>query len=76
MTHFKVYDYLDISYNPNSNFQLIAICSETKYLSLPIKSRNTIESIPNSQLRINQAQIKNPNNPAKMINARIINYTR
>lgn len=72
----KVYNYLDINHDPNSNFQLIAICSENKYLSLSSENRNAIESISNSQLRINQVQIKSPNNPAKMINAKIINYIR
>lgn len=72
----RVYNYLDINYAPNSNFRLIAICSETKYLSLSSESRTAIESMANSQLTINQAQIKSPNNPAKMINAKIINYTR
>ena len=73
---FEVYDYLNLNYDPNSNFQLIAICSETKYLSLSSKSRTAIESMASSQLKINQAQIKSPNNPANMINVRIINYAR
>ena len=72
----KVYNYLDINCDPNYDFKLIAICSENKYLSLPHKSRIAIESISNHQLKINQEQIKSPNNPAKMVNARIINYTR
>ena len=69
----RVYNYLDINYAPNSNFQLIAICSENKYLSLSSESRNAIKSMDHSQLTINQVQIKSPNNPAKMINAKIVN---
>ena len=72
----KVYDYLDINYNSRANFQLITICLESKYLSLSSDSRNAIESMVNSQLTINQIKIKSPNNPAKMINAKIIRYTR
>jgi hypothetical protein len=70
-----VYNYLNL-YDSKVTFQVIAIMKETKYLSLPIVSRNTLESLVNSNrdLSINLQNIKSPDNPEQVIPARIINY--
>jgi hypothetical protein len=70
-----VYNYLNL-YDSKATFQIIAIMKETKYLSLPIVSRNTLESLVNSDrdLSINLQNIKSPDNPEQVIPARIINY--
>lgn len=70
-----VYNYLDL-YDSKATFQVIVIMKETKYLSFPIVSRNTLESLVNSDrdLSINLQNIKSPDNPEQVIPARIINY--
>jgi hypothetical protein len=70
-----VYNYL-ILYDSKVTFQVIAIMKETKYLSLPIVVRNTLESSVNSNrdLSINLQNIKSPDNPEQLIPARVINY--
>jgi len=70
-----VYNYLNL-YDSKATFQVIAIMKETKYLSLPIVSRNTLESLVNSNrdLSVNLQNIKSPDNPEQVIPARIINY--
>jgi hypothetical protein len=70
-----VYDYLSL-YDFNTTFQVIAIMKESKYLSFSNVSRNTLESLVNSErkLSINIQNIKSPDNPEQVIPARIINY--
>jgi hypothetical protein len=70
-----VYEHLNL-YDLNTTFQVIAIVRESKYLSFPIASRNTLESCVNSdrELRIELQNIKSPDNPEQVIPARIINY--
>jgi hypothetical protein len=74
-----VFDYVNTRYDPNKNFQIIAIMKESKYLSFPLDSRTTIESIsvPGSVpgFNINTQSIKCPDNPDNLIPAKIITYT-
>ncbi|MDJ0746343.1 MAG: NgoPII family restriction endonuclease [Xenococcaceae cyanobacterium MO_167.B27] len=72
----KVYNYLNLNLNDSNAFQLIAIIPEEKYLSFSSQSQDLIASISDCHLNISKAQIKSPNNPAKMIDVRIVNYTR
>ncbi len=72
----KVYNYLNLNFNNSATFQLIAIIPENKYLSLSSQSQDLIASLSNCNLNISKDKIKSPNNPAKMIDVRIVNYTR
>ena len=72
----RVYDYLNLGLNDDNRFQLIAIIPESKYLSLTDKSKKMIRSISNSNFKINKEKIKSPNNPAQMVDVRIVNYIK
>ena len=72
----KVYDYLNLGLSDDNEFQLIAIIPESKYLSLTDKYKKMIRSISNSNFKINKEKIKSPNNPAQMVDVRIINYIK
>ena len=72
----NVYDYLNLNCQDNSDFQVIAIMKESKYLSFSLESRTIIESISTSKLTISNQKIKFPDNPAKLINVKIIKYTK
>ncbi|PSB04404.1 NgoPII family restriction endonuclease [Merismopedia glauca] len=71
----SAYNYLNL-YDANATFQLIAIVKETKYLSFPTVSRNTLEALVSCdrELIINIQNIKSPDNPKQIISAKIINY--
>jgi hypothetical protein len=70
----SVFDYLNTGYDPKKNFQIIAIMKESKYLSFPLDSRTTIESISVPGFNINTQSIKCPDNPDNLIPAKIITY--
>ena len=69
-----VFDYINTGYDPQTNFQIIAIMKESKYLSLPLDSRTMIESISVPGFNINTQRIKCPDNPVNLIPAKIITY--
>jgi len=68
----KVFSYLHPS--TESTFELICIIPLAKYNSFTEESRNKIESLEESDLSIKDSQIKDPNNPAKLINVKLIKY--
>jgi len=70
----NIFDYLDTGYDSKNNFQIIAIMKESKYLSFPLDSRTTIESISVPGFNINTQSIKCPDNPDNLIPAKIITY--
>lgn len=67
----KVYNYV-YEYQPHLNFQLIALVPLFKYKSFPKDSRNKIENSTNSNLNIQDIEIKDPNNPFKYIPCKLI----
>jgi NgoPII restriction endonuclease len=71
----RVYNYINTGYDLNANFQMIAIMTESKYLSFPDEDRIMIESISDQGFRVNTQRIKSPDNPAILISAKIITYT-
>jgi NgoPII restriction endonuclease len=66
----RVFNYL---YTPSSNiFELVAIIPSSKYESFPYESKTKIETLGNPNLTIKNVQVKNPNNPAHLIDAKLI----
>lgn len=61
-------------YDPCSKFQLVAVLSEDKYLSLPQENRTTIENISKAGFVIQDNRIKSPDNPALLVPVKIISY--
>jgi hypothetical protein len=47
---------------------------EEKYLSFPAENRKGIEE--NKDLQISNIKIKSPNNPANLLNAKLISYVK
>ena len=71
---FNVYNYLDIGYERDSDFQLIALIRESKYLSLPISNRTMLEAISEPGFSIKDKCLKSPDNPAMLVPTKIISY--
>lgn len=66
----RVFNYLD-EYS-NANFKLRALIPCEKYDSFPIEDRENIEAI--EQISIKEVKIKNPNNVAELIDAKLIKF--
>jgi hypothetical protein len=66
----RVFNYL---HKPSDRkFELVAIVPTAKYNSFPIDSKNRIENLGNPNLTINDVKVKDPNNPANLIDAKLI----
>jgi hypothetical protein len=66
----RVFNYLHIQ--TENNFELVAIVSTSKYNSFPNDSKNRIENLGNPNLTINDVKVKDPNNPANLLDAKLI----
>jgi len=55
-------------------FAVNAILLEEKYNSFSQKDREALEELQGENLKINNIQIKSPNNPAKLLEAKLISY--
>ena len=71
---FNVYNYLDIGYERDADFQLIALIRKSKYLSLPISNRTMLEAISDPGFSIKDKPLKSPDNPAMLVPIKIISY--
>lgn len=60
----------------DAEFFLNVILKEEKYLSFPEEDRKDLESLIPSGLSIKDIQIKSPNNPAKLISAKLISFKK
>ncbi len=67
----KVFDYID-DYDKSNAFTMYAIMREEKYDSFPNSSKNRIKAC--KQINIKDIEIKNPDNPAKFIEAKLIKF--
>jgi len=72
----KVYEYLNLPQQAERKLQLFALLSQDKYYSFPREDRNNLESSINTDLSIRDVRIRMPDNPAKLIPAKLISYQK
>jgi hypothetical protein len=65
----RVFNYL---HTTGDTFELVAVIPTNKYNSFPTDSRNRIENLGNPNLSISDVQVKDPNNPANLIDGKLI----
>lgn len=65
----KIFDYI-YKYDENKDFQLIALMRKEKYHSMPQYDKEAVENFSN--INIIDVKIKNPNNPIKLIDAKML----
>jgi hypothetical protein len=65
----RVFNYL---HTTGDTFELVAVIPSNKYNSFPIDSKNRIENLGNPNLSISDVQVKDPNNPANLIDGKLI----
>ena len=66
----RVFNYLHTQ--TDNKFELVAIVPTSKYNSFPNDSKNRIENLGNPNLTINDVKVKDPNNPANLLDAKLI----
>lgn len=69
----KVFDYLH--QKSNNTFELVAIIPTSKYNSFPQKTRKKFKKIQLESFSISDCQVNNPNNPAKLVDCKLIKYS-
>ena len=69
----KIFDYV-YEYDESKDFQLICLMSEEKYDSFSNKDKESIENINNQNVEIKNIKIKNPNNPTRLINTKLLTF--
>jgi hypothetical protein len=73
----NIYNYIDVDYQDDDDFQIISIIQENKYLSFPEEIRCKLENLASDHnIEIKDIRIKSSNNPAKLLNAKLIVYKR
>ncbi len=65
----RVFNYL---HTTGDTFELVAVIPTNKYNSFPTKSKKRIENLGNPSLNIKNVQVKDPNNPANLIDTKLI----
>ena len=74
-TPVKVFEHLG-AINEKADFNLVALMKKEKYMSFPQKLRGGIESLGRAGLKIKDVDIKSPNNPAQILDAKLITYSK
>jgi hypothetical protein len=69
----RVFNYLHTQ--TNNKFELVSLIPTVKYNSFPIESINKIENLGNENLTIENVNVSDPNNPAKLIEVKLIKFT-
>jgi len=70
----KVFNYVT-QYKKDSKFSFFALMRNTKYNSFPKTDREAIEGIKDKFFLISDVEIKDPDNPAKFIPAKLIQFS-
>lgn len=70
----KVFNYA-AKYDRNKKFSFFALMRDTKYNTLPEIDRKTVESIKDKSFLISDVEIKDPDNPARFIPAKLIQFS-
>ena len=69
----KVFNYLHTQ--TDGKFELVCLIPSMKYNSFPTESIVKIEKLTNQNFKIENANVRDPNNPAKLIEVKLIRFT-
>ena len=67
----KIFSYI-YEYDENAEFQCIVLLQKDKYNTLPNADKEAIEALNNDKISVKDVKIKNPNNPAQLIDAKLL----
>lgn len=71
----KVFDYV-VPTEKNPELFVNAILLKDKYLSFPEKDRKNLENLVGDKFSIKDIKIKSPNNPAKLLEAKLLSFRK
>lgn len=71
----KVFDYVAPT-DQNTEFFVNAIILKEKYLSFPERDRKNLEKLASGKFLIKDIKIKSPNNPAKLLDAKLLSFKK
>ncbi len=71
----KVFDYIT-GVDSKDGLSVNALILEEKYLSFPEDDRKNLDSLSSKGLTITNVEIKSPNNPAKLLKAKLIKFAK
>lgn len=69
----KIFTYLNCVDN-SSKFQLICLMKKEKFDSFPTQDKNDVLKITTPNFKVADVEFKNPNNPAKLIEGKLITF--
>jgi len=69
----KTFSYI-YEYDDTKDFQLICLMKKDKYDSMPMEDREAIEKLHNENIVVQDMKIKNPNNPVKLIDVKLLTF--
>lgn len=69
----KIFSYL-YHYDEKADFQLICLMLKEKYDALPSQDKNELETLDHRNITIDDVEIKNPNNPIQLIDAKLFTF--
>ncbi len=69
----RIFSYLDC-YDNSAQFQMICLMKTEKFNSFSDKDKNELLNLKNENYTIGDTKIKNPNNPAQLIDAKLITF--
>ena len=72
LTRLKCADYLH--QKTKKEFELVCIIPIDKYNNFPLESKSKIESLTINGFEIKDSRVKDPNNPANLINCKLIKF--
>lgn len=70
----KVFNYLHQT--GQGEFEVVCIIPTSKYNSFPTESKQKIESIIDKKFTMENVEVKDPNNPAKLVDCKLIKYLK
>jgi hypothetical protein len=71
----KVFDYI-VPQENESDFFFNAIILKEKYISFPKKDIKNLENLISDKFSIKDVKIKSPNNPAKLLDAKLLSFIK
>lgn len=71
----KVFDYV-APIDQNAEFSVNVIMLKEKYFLFPEKDRKNLEKFVSDKFSIKDIKIKSPNNPAKLLEAKLLNFSK
>jgi hypothetical protein len=69
----KIFSYLNC-YDNDAKFQVICLMKTEKFNTFTEKDKNSLLNLKKENYDISDVKIKNPNNPAQLINAKLITF--